>query len=429
MENLEKYINEKGFKAKKAARILSTLDTNSKNEVLLKMADSLKNNIDLIIKENGKDMISGKEKGLSNALLDRLLINEKRILDMAEGLRQVSELPDPIGEVTKMWKRPNGLTIGKKRVPLGVIGIIYEARPNVTVDAAALCLKSGNSVILRGGSEAINTNKIIAKILSKACNCCNLPDGTIQLIETTDREAVNLMLKLNEYIDVLIPRGGRGLIKTVVNNATVPVIETGIGNCHIFVDESANLKNAEDIIINAKVQRPAVCNAMETLLVHENVAEKFLPSLASSLAKLNVELRVCEKSKAILLNSVKDPKTLTHIKDATSKDWDTEYLDLILAIKTVKSLDEALEHIYLHGTKHSESILTNNYSNSQRFLNEVDAAAVYINASTRFTDGFEYGFGAEIGISTQKLHARGPMGLEHLTTTKYIVYGNGQIRN
>ncbi|WP_125154672.1 glutamate-5-semialdehyde dehydrogenase [Clostridium rectalis] len=428
MEDLKEYINEKGIKAKKAARILSTLDTNSKNKVLLNMANELKNNIDLIIEENSKDMKIGEKKGLSKALLDRLLINKKRILDMAEGLKQVSELPDPIGEITKMWKRPNGLTIGKKRVPLGVIGIIYESRPNVTVDAAALCLKSGNAVILRGGSEAINTNKIVSKILSKACESCDLPEGTIQLIETTNREAVNLMLKLNEYIDVLIPRGGKGLIQAVVSNATIPVIETGVGNCHIFVDESADLKNAEEIVLNAKVQRPAVCNATETLLVHENVAEKFLPSLANSLAELNVEMRVCKKSKNLLLNSLKKDKIIHHIKNATKEDWDKEFLDLIISIKIVKSLDAALEHIYMHSSKHSESIITNNYSNSQRFLNEVDAAAVYVNASTRFTDGFEYGFGAEIGISTQKLHARGPMGLEQLTTNKYIVYGNGQIR-
>lgn len=428
MDNLKKYIIEKGQNAKLAARVLSTLDTDSKNKVLYTMAKALEENMKSIIEANSIDMKNGEEKGLSRAMLDRLLINEKRILDMSEGLTQVSKLPDPIGEITKMWKRPNGLTIGEKRVPLGVIGIIYEARPNVTVDAAALCLKSGNAVILRGGSEAINTNKVVANLLSGACKECGLPEGTVQLIETTDREAVNIMLKLNEYIDVLIPRGGRGLIQTVVKNATVPVIETGVGNCHIFVDESADLKMAEDIIINAKVQRPAVCNAMESLLVHEKIAEKFLPIIAASLSKLGVELRVCDEGKKIIMDSIKDEEILKHVVDATNEDWDTEFLDLILSVKVVPSLDAALDHIYKHGTKHSEAIITESYSNSQRFLNEVDAAAVYVNASTRFTDGFEYGFGAEIGISTQKLHARGPMGLHQLTTTKYIVYGNGQIR-
>ncbi|KAJ52798.1 glutamate-5-semialdehyde dehydrogenase [Clostridium tetanomorphum] len=428
MDNLEEYLIKKGQRAKNAARVLSTLDTNCKNKVLLTMAKSLEDNIESIIKANSIDIKHGEEKGLSKAMLDRLLINEKRILDMSEGLKQVAELPDPIGEIVKMRKRPNGITIGEKRVPLGVIGIIYEARPNVTVDAAALCLKSGNAVLLRGGSEAINTNKVIADILSNACKQCNLPEGAIQLIETTDREAVNIMLKLNEYIDVLIPRGGKGLIQTVVKNATVPVIETGVGNCHIFIDESADLTVGESIVINGKVQRPAVCNATESLLIHENIANDFLPMVAKSLTDLGVELRVCNKSKSILEQKIDDKNILNKIVDAVEEDWDTEYLDLILAVKVVSSIDEALDHIYKHSTKHSEAIITENYSNSQRFLNEVDAAAVYVNASTRFTDGFEYGFGAEIGISTQKLHARGPMGLEQLTTTKYIVYGNGQIR-
>lgn len=428
MEDLRKYMEVKGEKAKEAARFLSTLDTNSKNEVLICMAKLLRENKDKIISANSIDMKNGEDKGLTKALLDRLLINEARIEDMALGLMEVSKLPDPIGEVTKMWKRPNGITIGEKRVPLGVIGIIYEARPNVTVDATALCLKSGNAVILRGGSEAINTNKVIANILAEACVKCNLPEGTVQLIEYTDREAVNIMLKLNKFIDILIPRGGKGLIDNVVNNATVPVIQTGVGNCHIFIDETCDISMGESIVINAKTQRPAVCNAMETLLVHKNIASKFLPVIAKSLASLGVELRVCEKSLSVIKETVKDENTLSHIKSAIDEDWDTEFLNLILAVKTVDSLDEAIDHIYKHGTKHSEAIITNDYKNSQRFLNEIDAAAVYVNASTRFTDGSQFGFGAEIGISTQKLHARGPMGLEQLTTSKYIIYGNGEIR-
>ncbi|WP_315117972.1 glutamate-5-semialdehyde dehydrogenase [uncultured Clostridium sp.] len=429
MESLMDYIVAKGKNAKKASKILSVLDSNAKNKALTHMAENLVNNSQSIIEANKIDMEKGKEKGLSKALLDRLLINEKRIIDMAQGLREVADLPDPVGEVIKMWKRPNGIRIGQKRVPLGVLGIIYEARPNVTVDAAGLCLKSGNAVILRGGSEAINTNKCIAQILKDSCIQCGLPEGTIELIETTDREAVNIMLKLNEYIDVLIPRGGKGLIKTVVTNATVPVIETGIGNCHIFVDETADMTMAKDIIVNAKTQRPGVCNAVETILIHQNIAEKFLPYIANELYKHKVELRVCEDSKKILLHTIKDKEIFNYIKDATIEDWDEEYSNYILAVKVVHSTEEAIEHIYLHGTKHSESIITKDYFNSEKFLNEVDAAAVYINASTRFTDGSQFGFGAEIGISTQKLHARGPMGVEQLTTFKYIVYGDGQIRN
>lgn len=428
MENLNEYLINKGNKAKEASRFLSLIDSNIKNKALYKMGEDLKSNMDKIIEANKIDMEKGKEKGLSKALLDRLLIDEKRILDMVNGLIEVAKLPDPIGEVLNMWKRPNGITIGVKRVPLGVIGIIYEARPNVTVDASALCLKSGNAVILRGGSEAINTNKVIAKILENSSIESGLPEGTIQLIETTDREIVNKMLKLNEYIDVLIPRGGRGLIDNVVKNSTVPVIQTGVGLCHTYIDSSANLKMAQDIVINAKTQRPGVCNAMETLLIHKDVANSFLPDIVKEISKYGVKLKLCEKSLEIVKNSIKDENILSLVSKATSEDWDTEYLDLILSIKIVNSLDEALNHIYDHGTKHSEAIITENYTNSQRFLKEVDAAAVYVNASTRFTDGSEFGFGAEIGISTQKLHARGPMGLSQLTTTKYIIYGNGQIR-
>ncbi|KAJ49204.1 glutamate-5-semialdehyde dehydrogenase [Clostridium tetanomorphum] len=428
MEQLYKDLINKGKKAKEASRFLSLVDCNLKNKALYKMGEDLKINKDKIIKANKVDMEKGREKGLSKALLDRLLINEKRINDMVNGLIEVAEFSDPIGEVLGMWKRPNGINIGVQRVPLGVIGIIYEARPNVTVDATALCLKSGNAVILRGGSEAINTNKCIGEILQNSAVESGLPEGTIQLIETTNREVVNKMLKLNEYIDVLIPRGGRGLINNVVKNSTVPVIQTGVGVCHTYVDSFANLKMAQDIVINAKTQRPGVCNAMETLLVHKDIASKFIPEMIKEISKYGVELRLCEKSLQIVKNFIKDDKILSLISKATEEDWDTEYLDLILSVKIVDSLDDALNHIYNHGTKHSEAIITENYTNSQRFLNEVDAAAVYVNASTRFTDGSEFGFGAEIGISTQKLHARGPMGLTQLTTTKYIIRGNGQIR-
>ncbi|MCY6372132.1 glutamate-5-semialdehyde dehydrogenase [Clostridium ganghwense] len=414
----KQHVIDKAILAKEAVRKLAIIDTNTKNKALYAMADALIENMDVILEANSKDMQNGKEKGLTKALLDRLLLDEKRINSMAEGLREIAFLDDPIGEVVKMWKRPNNLKIGQVRVPLGVIGIIYEARPNVTVDAAGLCIKAGNAVILRGGSEAINSNTAVAKIISDAAEKAGLPKGSINLIEITDREAANVMMKANGYIDVLIPRGGAGLINAVVKNATVPVIETGVGNCHIYVDESADMDNAIDIIINAKTQRPAVCNAMETLLVHKNIAEEFLPKLGEKLDSMGVEIRGCSATQNIIKSA----------KQATEEDWSTEYLDLILAIKVVDTIDEALEHIYKYGTKHSEAILTNNYENSQRFLNEVDAAAVYINASTRFTDGSEFGFGAEIGISTQKLHARGPMGLKELTTTKYIIYGEGQTR-
>jgi glutamate-5-semialdehyde dehydrogenase len=416
--DIRAYIIEKGKQAKTAARYLGNIETNIKNKALNKMADELIKNTELILKANAEDMKAGNEKGLSVAMLDRLLLNEKRVDDMAEGLRQIAALPDPIGEVTKMWKRPNGIQIGQVRVPLGVIGIIYEARPNVTVDAAALCIKSGNAVILRGGSEAINSNKAIAQVIAKAAEAAGLPKNSIQYIDVADRESVNIMLKLNAYIDVLIPRGGAGLIKNVVENATVPVIETGVGNCHVYVDSDADLKMAEEIVVNAKTQRPAVCNAMETLLIHKECYKKLLESLAPRLSSLGVEIRGCERVGELVKDAV----------PANENDWCTEFLDLILAVKVVDSMDEALEHIYKYGTKHSEAIITNNYLNSQRFLKEVDAAAVYVNASTRFTDGFEFGFGGEIGISTQKLHARGPMGVEQLTTSKYIVYGEGQVR-
>ncbi|OIQ61534.1 gamma-glutamyl phosphate reductase [Moorella thermoacetica] len=418
MVNVALEVQTKGRRAREAARILAGLETSKKNEALLAMARALEEEQETILAANARDMAAGKEKGLSRALLDRLLLNEKRIRDMAAGLRELAALPDPIGEVTSMWTRPNGLQIGRVRVPLGVIGIIYEARPNVTVDAAGLCLKTGNAAILRGGSEAFHSNQALTRVISRAATAAGAPEGAIQLIETTDREAVNLLLRANDYLDVLIPRGGAGLIRTVVENATVPVIETGVGNCHVYVDAEADLDMAQRIVINAKTQRPGVCNAMETLLVHEKVAAAFLPSLAAALKEKGVTIRGCERTRAII----------PWAEVATETDWATEYLDLILAVRVVDSLDSALEHIHRYGTKHSEAIVTTNYQTAREFLARVDAAAVYVNASTRFTDGYEFGFGAEIGISTQKLHARGPMGPEQLTTFKYIIFGSGQIR-
>ncbi len=417
-QNIQDYMQEIGKKAKEASRLLANAGTENKNNALNLMADKLISDSTKIILANEKDVARAKERGTSAPLVDRLVLTEKRILDMATALRDISALKDPINDVLQMKHMPNNLQIGQVRVPLGVIGIIYESRPNVTADASALCLKSGNAVILRGGSDAINSNIEITKSLKSALVESGLPGDAIQLIETTDRNAVDVMMKLNKYIDVLIPRGGASLINNVVNNSTVPVIETGTGNCHVFVDESADFKMAEDIIINSKTQRPGVCNAMETLLVHEKIASKFLPSLSDKLTSLGVELRGCQLTQNILKDA----------KPATEADWETEYLDLILAVKVVPSLDDAIDHIYKYSTKHSEAILTNNYTNSQRFLKEVDAAAVYVNASTRFTDGSVFGFGGEIGISTQKLHARGPMGINELTTTKYIIYGEGQIR-
>ncbi|QGP92456.1 Gamma-glutamyl phosphate reductase [Neomoorella glycerini] len=416
--NVAAEVQAKGKLAREAARTLANLNTARKNEALLAMARALEEEKDFILAANARDMAAGKEKGLSRAMLDRLLLNERRIQDMAVGLRELVALPDPVGEVTSMWTRPNGLQIGRLRVPLGVIGIIYEARPNVTVDAAGLCLKTGNAVILRGGSEAFNSNRALTQVISRAAAAAGMPEGAIQLIETTDREAVNLLLRANDYLDVLIPRGGAGLIRTVVENATVPVIETGVGNCHVYVDAAADVEMARNIVINAKTQRPGVCNAMETLLVHEKVAAAFLPSLAEALKERGVVLRGCERTRELV----------PWAEAATEEDWATEYLDLILAVRVVDSLEAALEHIHTYGTKHSEAIVTSDYQTAREFLARVDAAAVYVNASTRFTDGYEFGFGAEIGISTQKLHARGPMGPEQLTTFKYIIFGSGQIR-
>lgn len=408
----------KGQRAKEASYELMNATTTQKNEALLKMAEKLLENKDNILRENKKDLEKAIEKGTTKAMLDRLKLDEKRLADMADGLRQVVSLADPVGEVTSMWRRPNGLQIGKQRVPMGVIGIIYEARPNVTCDAACLCLKTGNAVILRGGSEAINSNMAIVKALVEGIKEAGLPEYSLQLVEDTSREVATEMMRLNEYIDVLIPRGGAGLIQAVVKSATVPVIETGTGNCHVYVDCDADLEMAKNIVINAKTSRPAVCNAEEKLLVSEKVADKFIPMIINVLREKNVKVIGDEKVR----NIIED------VEAATEEDWGKEYLDYIIGVKVVKDVDEAISHINKYGSGHSEAIITKSYDNSQRFLQRVDAAAVYVNASTRFTDGSEFGFGAEIGISTQKLHARGPMGLTELTTTKYIIYGNGQIR-
>lgn len=408
----------KGQKAKEASYVLMNATTTEKNNALLKMAEVLLKSSKEILEANKKDLENAIEKGTPKAMLDRLSLDESRINGMADGLKDVVSLPDPIGEVTGMWKRPNGLQIGKQRVPLGVIGIIYEARPNVTCDAAGLCLKSGNVVILRGGKEAINSNVAIVKALREGVKESGLPEDVIQLVENTDREVATEMMKLNQYIDVLIPRGGAGLIQSVVQNATVPVIETGTGNCHVYVDCDADLEMAKNIVINAKTSRPSVCNAEEKLLVNEKIAKEFLPIIYKALKEKDVEVRGDKKVLEVLNEA-------TEIQD---DEWGKEYLDYIIGVKIVKDVDEAINHINKYGTGHSEAIITNSYENSQKFLQRVDAAAVYVNASTRFTDGSEFGFGAEIGISTQKLHARGPMGLNELTTNKYIIYGNGQVR-
>lgn len=410
--------------AKAIAPKIGILDTNTKNQALLAVADFLVKEQNSILDANKIDIENGKKNHMPEGLLDRLLLTEVRIAQMAEGLRQVAALDDPIGEVLGMKKRPNGLMIGQKRVPLGVVGIIYEARPNVTADAFALCFKTGNVVILKGGSDAIHSNIAIVAAIRKALVNEKLPEQAIALIEDTSRETAAAFMKMNEYVDVLIPRGGAGLIKAVVNQATIPVIETGTGNCHIFVDETADFNMAIDIIMNAKTQRIGVCNACESLVLHEKIADAFLPKLMKRLAEKEVEVHGDEKVMQIADGCVK--KEL--LVPATEEDWGREYLDYKISAKVVSSVDEAIAHINKYNTGHSEAIITENYSNAEKFLNEIDAACVYVNASTRFTDGFEFGFGAEIGISTQKLHARGPMGLIALTSTKYIIYGNGQIR-
>lgn len=407
-----------GKHAKGAEAAMRNLPTVKKNQILTAVAGKLLDKTEEILAANAIDIENGKKNQMPDGLIDRLLLTPERVAGMAEGLRQLVELEDPIGEVTGMKKRPNGLLIGQKRVPLGVIGIIYEARPNVTADAFGLCFKTGNVVILKGGSDAIHSNKAIVAYIRETLREHEVTEDAIQLIEDTSRETAAAFMKMNQYVDVLIPRGGRGLIQAVVNQSTIPVIETGTGNCHIYVDESADLTMAADIVINAKTQRIGVCNACESLLVHQAVKDAFLPVLASRLKEKHVEVRADERAKALIPESI----------PATEEDWGREYLDYIISIKVVDSVEEAISHINRYNTKHSEAIVTNNYTHAQKFLDEVDAAAVYVNASTRFTDGFEFGYGAEIGISTQKLHARGPMGLLALTTTKYIIYGNGQIR-
>jgi glutamate-5-semialdehyde dehydrogenase len=411
-------VQEKAKTAKEASRILARLSTEERNRALLAMADLLEKERQYIKEANEKDMKYGREKGLSSALLDRLLLDDKRINSMAQGLREVAALPDPLGEVVKMWRRPNGLEIGKLRVPLGVVAIIYESRPNVTADTAALCVKSGNAIILRGGSEAINSNKAIAALLKKAAKKTKAPSEAIQLIETTDRSAVHHLLAMEETIDLVVPRGGEGLIRFVAEHSRIPVVYHYKGVCHTFVDKYADLNMGWAICLNAKVQRPGVCNAMETLLVHKEIAPDFLPEMARIFQEASVELRGCSLSRRLVPG----------MKEALPEDWHAEYLDLILAVRVVNSFEEAVAHIHTYGSGHSESIVTRDYARAMRFLKEVDSAAVYVNASTRFTDGFEFGLGAEMGISTQKLHVRGPMGLEDLTCCKYIILGNGQIR-
>lgn len=415
---MKNYMNNMGILAKKASRKLLQMDTITKNNILEEMAKELLNNMEFIKSENEKDLIKGRKNNLTPAFIDRLTLTEERIYGMAEGIRTLINLDDPIGEVLSGFRHENGMEISQIRVPLGVIGMIFESRPNVTVDAAALSLKSGNAIILRGGSDALCSNIALAKVITKAGQKLGLPDGAIQLIENTDRNCVNELITMNDFIDVIIPRGGKGLKKAILANASVPVIETGAGLCHTYVDHSADLKIALDIIINAKTSRPGVCNAMETLLVHNDSISKLLPSLGEKLDNLGVEIRADERSIKYLANAI----------PTTDSDWSTEYLDLILSIKTVDSIDEAIKHIDTYSTKHSEAIISENYKNTQKFLREVDSAAVYVNASTRFTDGGAFGFGGEIGISTQKLHARGPMGIKELTSVKYIIRGEGQIR-
>ncbi len=405
-------------KAKQASYEMMTAGSRFKNAALIGIAKAVEQNADVILAANENDLANAREKGISGAMLDRLALSKARIADMASAVREVALLPDPIGRADAVWQRPNGLRIEKRRVPLGVVGIIYEARPNVTLDALALCLKTGNVCILRGGSEAINSNIAIANIAIAAAVEAGLPEGAIALVEDTSRETAKELMRLNGYVDVLIPRGGASLIRSVVENATVPVIETGLGNCHVYVDATADYKMAAEIILNAKCSRPSVCNAAETLLVSEKIAAEFLPGCLSALAEKGVEIRGCEKTRVLYEDVI----------PASEEDWLTEYDDLVLAVKVVSDTEEAIAHINRYGTRHSEAIITESYINAQRFLDAVDAAAVYVNASTRFTDGNEFGFGAEIGISTQKLHARGPMGLDELTSVKYAVYGSGQIR-
>ncbi|WP_102347127.1 glutamate-5-semialdehyde dehydrogenase [Bacillus sp. Marseille-P3661] len=409
---------EKARKAKEVAVELAVKTTEQKNDALMKISAQLIKETEFILSENEKDLMTGEQNGLTVSLLDRLRLTEQRIKDMADALIQLTTLEDPIGEVMDSWERPNGLKIQQIRVPLGVVGMIYEARPNVTVDASSLCLKTGNAVILRGSSTAIHSNKALINVIHRALELSEIPIAAVQLLEDTSRETASQLFKLNDYLDVLIPRGGAGLIKSVVENSTVPVLETGVGNCHIFIDESANKEMAINIAVNAKTQRPSVCNAAETILVHQNWASNHLNELVAALEDKKVEIRADEKLRELVPS----------LKKATDEDWGTEYLDLTVAMKSVPNIEMAISHINKYGSKHSEAIITDMEENVVKFFNYIDAAALYHNASTRFTDGFEFGFGAEIGISTQKLHARGPMGLPALTSTKYIINGTGQLK-
>lgn len=415
---LSKLVTEIAERAKDASHKLGRAGSGAKNEALVRMSEGLLSRSEFIIEENKKDVEDARSKGLAAAMIDRLALTEERIKKISQGLLEVSNLDDPVGEIVRMWKRPNGLKVGKMRIPLGVVGIIYESRPNVTADAAGLCIKSGNAVILRGGSETIRSNIAIGGVLRDSLKAAGLPEDSIQIIPVTDRAAVLEMLKLEEHIDLIIPRGGEGLIRFVSENSRIPVLKHYKGVCHIFVDESADLDMAESICVNAKVQRPGVCNSMETMLVHENIAPEFLPRVIDKLKAERVEIRGCERTRGI------DPE----VKPATEADWYEEYLDLILNVKVISGLEEAIEHIEKYGSMHTESIITENYTNSQAFINGVNSSTVMVNASTRFSDGFELGLGAEIGISTSKLHAFGPMGVEELTTTKFIIFGEGQIR-
>lgn len=414
----EAMILEMARRAKEAGGLLARLPSKVKDDFLIKLAQALEREKDRLLSANERDLAAGKDKGLSAALLDRLALDDKRIAGMVASVKEVAALPDPVGRVVSMWTRPNGLRVGRMRIPLGVIGIIYEARPNVTVEAGILCLKSGNAAILKGGSEAINSNLAIGEIFSQVAGQTGVPKDALQVVPTVERDAVMHMLKMEDYIDLIIPRGGEELIRFVVENSRIPVIKHYKGVCHIFVDSSADLDMAEEVCYNAKVQRPAVCNAMETLLVHEEVAEDFLPRMAERYAEAKVELRGCERTRAIIPD----------IKEAEEEDWYAEYLDLVLAVRVVRDIDEAIEHITRYGSNHTEAIITKDYNNAWRFLQEVNSSTVLVNASTRFSDGYELGLGAEVGISTTKVHAFGPMGLEELTTLKFIVLGDGQVR-
>jgi len=416
--DLRSEVKEMAKKAKEVSHLLAHLSTDAKNRVLIEMAEALEKKQTFLIEENRKDLAAGEKAGLSSSMMDRLRITPGVIQGMAKGLREISSLPDPVGEIVRMWRRPNGLTVGRMRIPLGVIGIIYESRPNVTADAAGLCLKSGNAILLRGGSEAFHSNQAIVRLLQEALNRVGIPQEVVQIFSRTEREAIQEMLQLEEEIDLIIPRGGEALIRFVATHSKIPVIKHYKGVCHIFVDETADLEMAVKVCLNAKVQRPGVCNAMETLLVHEKIARDFLPKVGKALQQEGVELRGCPETQRIL----------SGVKEAKEEDWYEEYLDLILSIRVVKGIDEALKHIATYGSFHTEAILTSDYKNAQKFLREANSSCVLVNASTRFNDGFELGLGAEMGISTSKLHAFGPMGLEELTTTKFIVYGDGQVR-